>query len=131
VCGEFDARKKIRSFSRRRALIPEIVHRDYDNGPFKLDCEDLGLANIIVRSTQDMTIVGLVDLEWSYAGPAQLSASPWWLLQSRPTLYDLEMKNEAEKSADILSRRYLRYLDIYISVLMEEEEEKSQNQSLS
>jgi hypothetical protein len=36
-------------------------------------------------SEDDLTIVGVVDLEWSYIGPAQLFGSaPWWLLQDRP-----------------------------------------------
>jgi hypothetical protein len=37
-------------------------------------CEDFVLANIIVRSDDDFTIVGVVDLEWTYAGPAQRAA---------------------------------------------------------
>jgi len=44
-------------------------------GLFKLLCDDFGLANMIVRSKDDLTIVGVVDLEWSYTGPAQLFGS--------------------------------------------------------
>jgi hypothetical protein len=78
---------------------------------------------MIVRSKDDLTIVGVVDLEWSYAGPAQLFGSaPWWLLQSRLTLYDAEFKKEAAQPAAILTR-YLRYLEIFKRVLQEEEEQ--------
>ncbi|KAI7970978.1 hypothetical protein EIK77_005246 [Talaromyces pinophilus] len=120
VGGEFDGKDKMQAFSALRTLLPEFIHKDYDKGPFKLVCEDFGLANLIVRNHHDLTIVGVVDLEWSYAGPAQLAASPWWLLQSRLTLYDLEISEEAKKSATILDR-YLKNLDIFIRVLKQEE----------
>ncbi|KUL81893.1 hypothetical protein ZTR_09525 [Talaromyces verruculosus] len=119
----------MQAFSALRTLLPEFIHKDYDKGPFKLVCEDFGLANLIVRSHHDLTIIGVVDLEWSYAGPAQLAASPWWLLQSRLTLYDLELEEEeAKKSATILDR-YLKYLDIFIRVLKQEERSLTTSQS--
>lgn len=72
------------SFSFLKSLIPALVERNYDSGPFKLICDDLGLASLIVRSEEDLTIVGVVDFEWSYVGPAQLFGSaPCWLLQDR------------------------------------------------
>ncbi|KAI7972763.1 hypothetical protein EIK77_000081 [Talaromyces pinophilus] len=128
VCGEFDGKQKMQAFSALRTLLPEFIHKDYDKGPFKLVCEDFGLANLIVRSHHDLTIIGVVDLEWSYAGPAQLAASPWWLLQARLTLYDLELEEEAKKSAAILDR-YLKYLDIFIRVLKQEERSLTASQS--
>ncbi|KAH7333324.1 hypothetical protein BKA65DRAFT_479871 [Rhexocercosporidium sp. MPI-PUGE-AT-0058] len=67
VAGEYDARAKLSSFKALRALRPDFVRKDYDRGPFKLLCDDFGLANMIVRSKDDLTIVGVVDLEWSYA----------------------------------------------------------------
>lgn len=78
VAGEYDARAKLFSFNGLRALIPDFIRKDYDRGPFKLLCDDFGLANMIVRSKDDLTIVGVVDLEWSYAGPAQLFGSAPW-----------------------------------------------------
>ncbi|KAL5330585.1 hypothetical protein ACEPPN_000103 [Leptodophora sp. 'Broadleaf-Isolate-01'] len=123
VAGEYDARAKLSSFNALRALIPEFVWKDYDKGLFKLLCDDFGLANLIIKGKDDLTIVGVVDLKWSYAGPAQLFGSaPWWLLQSRLTLYDAEIKKEATQSAAILTR-YLRYLEIFKRVLKEEEEQ--------
>ncbi len=53
-----------------RSLLPHFVEEDYDHGPFKLICDDLGLANLIVKSEEDLTVVGVVDFEWSYIGPA-------------------------------------------------------------
>ncbi len=80
-------------------------------------CDDLGLANLMVRSRDDLTVVGVVDLEWSYVGPAQLFGSaPWWLLQDRP----INKEWEGERGKKI-AERYFRYLDIYSRVLEEEE----------
>jgi hypothetical protein len=81
------------------------------------------LANLIVRGTEDLTVVGLVDLEWSYIGPAQLFGSaPWWLLQDRPVNSTWDC--EGEELPKIASR-YFRYLEIYTRIL-EEEESKMQ-----
>lgn len=87
--------------------------------PFKLICDDLGLANLIFRNDKDFTVVGVVDLEWSYVGPAQLCASaPWWLLQDRPI--NPEWDCDDNQPPDIAAR-YFRYLEIYKRVLEEEE----------
>ncbi|KAG4441492.1 hypothetical protein IFR05_003019 [Cadophora sp. M221] len=120
---------KLSSFNALHALIPDFVRKDYDRGPFKLLCDDFGLANMIVRSKDDLTIAGVVDLEWSYAGPAQLFGSAlWWFLQSRLTPYDAEFKKEAVQSAAILTR-YLKYLEIFKRILKEEEEQLPGHQS--
>jgi hypothetical protein len=71
----------------------------------------------MVRGWDDLTVVGVVDLEWSYAGPAQLFASPWWLLQTRLTIYDSRFDEEAPA----ILKRFNRYLDLYIRVLKQEE----------
>lgn len=71
----------------------------------------------MVRSRHDLTVVGVVDLEWSYIGPAQLFASaPWWLLQDRPI--NKEWEGERGKKT---AERYFRYLEIYNRVPEEEE----------
>ena len=74
---------------------------------------------MIVRSKEDLTIVGVVDLEWVYAGPAQLFASaPWWLLLDRPVNEDWDFQgDEAPEHAD----RYFKCLEIFKRVLEEEE----------
>jgi hypothetical protein len=106
-----------------KSLIPDFVERDYGHGPFKLICDDLGLANLIVRSEGDLTVVGVVDFEWSYVGPAQLFGSaPWWLLQDRLNNWDTDL--DKEELPEILAR-YQRYLEIFKRVLEEEEEKMS------
>ncbi|OAA53512.1 Protein kinase-like domain protein [Niveomyces insectorum RCEF 264] len=124
VGGDSDARTKYECLRVLETLLPRFVYpgcEDVDNdaGRCKLVCDDLSLANVIVRSKDDLTIAGLVDLEWSYAGPAQLAGSaPWWLLGIRlnnvDTYYD--------KDHPATTARFLRYLEIYQRVLREEEE---------
>lgn len=123
VSGPFGAKSDYATFNALRNLAPDMVNTKYDQGPFKLICDDLGLANLILRSKDDMIVVGVVDLEWSYVGPAQMAASaPWWLVQDRPTNEDWECKNDEPPS---LASRYFRYLDLYKRVLREEEERRA------
>lgn len=119
VDGPYDAKSKLKAFQVIRSLIPSFIHEKYNNERFKLICDDLGLANLIVKSKQDLTVVGVVDLEWSYTGPAQLFGSaPWWLLQDRPVNSSWDCKDD--KPPEIASR-YFRYLDMFQHVLEEEE----------
>lgn len=63
--------------------------------------------------------MGVVDLEWSYVGPAQLFGSaPWWLLQDRLNNYDTFLDKEETPR---IVERYLRNLDMFKTVLEEEE----------
>lgn len=120
VFGYYDAQNKYAAFKALQALIPDLIDKNYDHHKFKLICDDLGLANLIVRSREDLTVVGVVDLEWSYIGPAQLFGSaPWWLLQDRPvnSAWDCTADGELPEIAE----RYFKYLDIFIRVLEEEE----------
>jgi hypothetical protein len=39
-------------------MMPEMVNKSYNKGP----------ADVFVRSKDDLTIIGAVDLEWVYAG---------------------------------------------------------------
>lgn len=86
IYGEYDARAKYRTFMAFKSIIPDFVHSEYDRTKFKIICDDFGLANLLVRSRQDLPVIGVVDFEWSYIGPAQLFGSaPWWLLMDRTT----------------------------------------------
>lgn len=97
-----------------------MTNTTYDKGPFKLICDDMGPANVLVKSKDDLTITGVIDLEWVYAGPAQLFGSaPWWLLLDRPVNdeWDFDGNYEAPKATD----RYFKCLEIFKRVLAEEE----------
>lgn len=56
--------KKHTSFELLASLVPRMINEEYDRGPFKLICDDLGLANLILKSDDNFTVVGVVDLEW-------------------------------------------------------------------
>ncbi|PYH79103.1 hypothetical protein BO82DRAFT_385341 [Aspergillus uvarum CBS 121591] len=106
--GSYDAKNKYVAFKVLRALIPDL-----------LICDDLGLANLIVRDREDLTVVGVGDLEWSYVGPAQLFGSaPWWRLQDRPVNSSWDFTGDEPPE---IAARYFRCLDIFIDVLEEEE----------
>lgn len=82
-------------------------------GPFKLICDDFGPANMIIKSAEDLTVVAVIDWEWSYAGPLQLFWSPpRWLLMQTPNTWS----ESDERLVD-----YNRYLDMYLQILEEEE----------
>ncbi|KAH8706883.1 hypothetical protein GQ44DRAFT_743463 [Phaeosphaeriaceae sp. PMI808] len=106
VAGPYDAEKKYTSFKFLTSLVPGYVNERYDRGPFKLICDDLGLANLIVKSDEDLTIVGVVDLEWSY------------VLQDRPI--NPQWDCDGNQPPDVAAR-YFKYLEIYKRVLEEEE----------
>ncbi|RAK71660.1 phosphotransferase enzyme family protein [Aspergillus fijiensis CBS 313.89] len=117
--GFYDAKNKYLAFKVLRALIPDLVNAKYDRCKFELICDDLGLANLIVRGSKDLTVVGVIDLEGSYIGPAQLFGSaPWWLLQDRPVNSSWDFTGDEPPE---IATRYFRCLDIFIDVLEEEE----------
>ncbi|THC87445.1 hypothetical protein EYZ11_013107 [Aspergillus tanneri] len=117
--GLYDAKNKYVAFQVLKSLARDLVNVKYDRCKFKLICDDLGLANLIVRSKDDLTVVGVVDLEWSYIGPAQLFGSaPWWLLQDRPVNSTWDCKGDEPPK---IAARYFKYLEIFIRVLEEEE----------
>ncbi|KAJ5972397.1 uncharacterized protein N7479_002315 [Penicillium vulpinum] len=106
-----------------------MIATEFNEGPFKLICDDLGLANMIVKSSEDLTIVGIVDLEWVYAGPAQLFCSaPWWLLYDRPINeeWDFKMGKPPE-----LNNRFFKCLDMFVRILAEEESKTLGNEEVS
>ncbi|OJJ72632.1 hypothetical protein ASPBRDRAFT_54448 [Aspergillus brasiliensis CBS 101740] len=119
TCGPYDAQNKYVAFNALKTLIPDLVHPMYDHGKFKLICDDLGLANLIVRGKDDLTVVGVVDLEWSYIGPAQLFGSaPWWLFQDRPVNSAWDCNGEEPPE---IAAHYFKCLDMFIQILEEEE----------
>ncbi|KAF5637143.1 phosphotransferase enzyme family [Fusarium sp. NRRL 52700] len=80
VDNEHDAREMYIYFNIMKSLVSRHFLLNQDTGPFKLTCDDLQPTNMIVNNEQDLKIVGVLDWEWSYAAPAQLASTPWWLL---------------------------------------------------
>ncbi|ODM21877.1 hypothetical protein SI65_02721 [Aspergillus cristatus] len=99
IAGELDGITTYASLDMLKSMMPQFVDTEYEKGPFKLICDYFSLANMIVKSREDLTIVGVVGLEWVYAGPAQMFASgPWWLLLNRPinTEWDFQVEDPPE-----------------------------------
>ena len=67
IAGELDAISKYTSLKILESLISQFVNEEYQNGPFKLICDDFGPANMIVKSDEDLTIVGVCLLYTSDA----------------------------------------------------------------
>lgn len=125
IAGPRSAKERYTALKVLESLIPGLINPLYDRGPFKLICDDLGPANMIVRSKDDLTTTGLVDLEWVYAGPAQLFGSaPWWLLLDRPVHEDWDFEGD---EAPTTTHRYFSCLSVFRRVLAEEEAKMTQN----
>ncbi|KAJ9233421.1 hypothetical protein DTO169E5_7011 [Paecilomyces variotii] len=83
-----DCRRKFvaRQLFRKLARDKRLTDPSLEKGPFKLWCDDLRPANILLN--ENMQIVGVVDWEFTYAAPAEFSyAPPWWLLIEKPEFW--------------------------------------------
>lgn len=110
VDDEEDARLKYKYWTVVKELIPRFVSTD----KFVPICDDFGPSNMLVK---DLKVVAVVDWEWSYSGPYQmLCSAPRWLLPQRPNYWSCE---------DERLQRYMRYLDIFIDALKQEEAAKA------
>lgn len=120
VADEVDCRKKYVA----RHLFLKIARNfstKYDNGPFPLYCDDFRPTNVIVDS--DLNIRGVIDWEYCYAAPAELTyCSPWWLLLKHPDDWtDLRA----------FFQEYLPRHKLFIQVLQDEENEMIQRGDIS
>ncbi|OJJ66070.1 hypothetical protein ASPBRDRAFT_138801 [Aspergillus brasiliensis CBS 101740] len=76
---KFIARQLFYKLARERKLLPP--RNEY--GPFRLWCDDLRPANVLLD--EHMRVAGVVDWEFTYAAPVEFSyAPPWWLLIEKP-----------------------------------------------
>ncbi|KAJ5963323.1 Aminoglycoside phosphotransferase [Penicillium vulpinum] len=80
---KFVARKLFRKLAREKKLTNPLLEK----GPFKIWCDDLRPANILLNENP-ARIAGLVDWEFTYAAPVEFSyAPPWWLLIEKPEFW--------------------------------------------
>ena len=78
----------------------------FENGPFKLWCDDLRPANILLN--ENLHIVGVVDWEFTYAAPVEVSyAPPWWLLIETPENWEKGM-DDWERVFDSRLKTFLK-----------------------
>ncbi|KAJ5146129.1 uncharacterized protein N7515_000693 [Penicillium bovifimosum] len=80
-----DCRRKFvaRKLFCKLAKDKRLTNPSLEKGPFKIWCDDLRPANVLLH--ENMQIVGVVDWEFTYAAPVEFSyAPPWWLLIEKP-----------------------------------------------
>ncbi|KFY95513.1 hypothetical protein V500_02740 [Pseudogymnoascus sp. VKM F-4518 (FW-2643)] len=108
-----DARRKYTARHLFRAAVPSFVSRRYNQGPFKLFCDDFRPGNILVDDS--FKITGIIDWEWCYAAPFQFAYSPpRWLLLKEPAYWNYNSDND-------LLGTYLSKFDIFLRTLEEQE----------
>ncbi|KAK2802798.1 hypothetical protein FQN50_007204 [Emmonsiellopsis sp. PD_5] len=103
-----DARKRYIA----RHLFQQLAASNYinDKGPFKLFCDDLRPANILVNS-ETLQITAVLDLEFTNAMPAQFASDPpWWLLLVGPDMW-LERGYTMEQFVTQYTPRLEQFLD--------------------
>ncbi|KAG8411229.1 hypothetical protein J3459_016516 [Metarhizium acridum] len=122
VANEADCRKKYIARCLFRKLSREIS-KEYCNGPFRLFCDDLRPENVLVDASK-LAIAGVVDWEFTYAGPVEFThAAPWWLLLERPEVWESPLSE--------FLVRYMPKFRIFLEVLQDCEARKLRDGSLS
>ncbi|KAJ5121687.1 uncharacterized protein N7515_009648 [Penicillium bovifimosum] len=85
---KFVARRLFRKLARDKRLTNPLL----EEGPFKLWCDDLRPANVLLHD--NLKIAGVVDWEFTYAAPAEFSyAPPWWLLIEKPEYWSAGLED--------------------------------------
>lgn len=114
ISSTADARLKYTARYLFRAITPNFVSRKYNQGPFKLFCDDSRPGNILVDDS--FKITGIIDWEWCYTAPYQFTyAPPRWLLLKEPAYWNYDPDKE-----DLLSV-YLPKLELFLRILEEQE----------
>ncbi|WEW60025.1 hypothetical protein PRK78_005508 [Emydomyces testavorans] len=94
---------------------------DNASGPFKLFCDDLRPANVLVGA--GCKLAGAVDWEFTYAAPPEFAHSPpFWLLLESPEFWDDGFDNWTEL--------YEKRLETFLNVLAEREKDALNRQVL-
>lgn len=118
---EDDCRKKYVARCLFRKITQEIRT---EKGPFRVYCDDLRPSNVLVASETDFTVKAVIDWEFTYSAPVEFShAAPWWLLFESPEAWGSDLHAFLE--------RYKPYLEIFLTVLREREDEKRLDEHLT
>lgn len=88
----------------------------FENGPFKLWCDDLRPGNVLLG--EDSKIAAVVDWEFTYAAPVEFSyAPPWWLLIEKPEYWPTEGGLEDWRT------EFERRLETFLKAMINREDE--------
>lgn len=105
-----------RHLFRKLARGSRLSSKEYENGPFRLWCDDLRPSNILLNA--DYQIVAVIDWEFTYAAPAEYSQSPpWWLLIEQPEFW-------TDKGMEEWTKIYGDRLNIFLRVLRAREQDR-------
>ncbi|KAH6636446.1 hypothetical protein F5144DRAFT_488055 [Chaetomium tenue] len=109
---EPDARRRFIARHQFRQLIPKHCTTTDEGGPFKLFCDDLQPANMLLNPTT-LRITALLDFEFTNSAPAQFAHDPpWWLLLRGP---DMWLDNHG--SLDMFLERYVPRMEQFLKAL--------------
>lgn len=124
VESEDDCRRKYvaRHLFRKLASERRLDHHpEFEEGPFKLFCDDLRPTNVLM--TDGDAVAGVIDLEFTFAAPAAFAFSPpWWLLLEHPDKWPWGM--------DDWEKNYGRRLNTFLKALEIKEKEATERGTL-
>ncbi|KAJ9156168.1 Aminoglycoside 3'-phosphotransferase/choline kinase domain protein [Pleurostoma richardsiae] len=110
---QYASRKLLRDL----AQMSSVAEPSSQSGPFKLWCDDLRGMSVLLDDA--CNVVGVVDLEFSYAAPVEFAHSPpWWLAGPRP-------ERSGSYSLREWAPRYGRRLAYFLEVLERVEQERA------
>ncbi|KAH6988794.1 hypothetical protein BKA56DRAFT_574628 [Ilyonectria sp. MPI-CAGE-AT-0026] len=113
---EADVRRRFIARHRFKQLIPKYCIDD--TGPFKVFCDDMQPANMLI-DPNTLRITAVLDFEFTNSMPAQFTCDPpWWLLLRGPDVW-LD-----RNSMDEFLARYVPRMEQFLRAL-EQVEEKS------
>lgn len=103
-----DARAKYIFRNLFKSAIPLFVCPEHDTSTSRVLNDDLRFGNILVTSPSDLTIVAILDWEWTYCAPYQMFYSPpRWLLMRNP----IQWSTPEQDRYDQLLRVFLEELE--------------------
>jgi aminoglycoside phosphotransferase (APT) family kinase protein len=111
-----DCRRKYIARCLFRKIARENRLCSYDNGPFKLVCDDFRPTNVLANSEYGYKAVGTIDWEFAYSPPA-------WLLLERPEYW--------EAGLDDWTQVYEKRLTVFLQEIEKRETESIQRGILS
>ena len=115
VEDEADCRRKFVARCLFRRIAQSFSNATDNHGPFPLYCDDLRPSNVLVDS--DLNVRSVIDWEYCYAAPVELTySSPWWLLLNHP--------DDWEDDLDGFLDQYLPRHDLFLQMLQAAENER-------
>ncbi|KAK0609666.1 phosphotransferase [Bombardia bombarda] len=95
---------------------PRLLQAPNGSKSFRLWCDDLRPANVLLGLGEDDTIASVIDWEFTYAAPAQFALDPpWWLLLAKPEMW-------RPAGVEGWSKAYEPKLEIWLKAMEDQED---------